>query len=200
MLLTLKNSDKWNFTGAKAMNGTFNAAAAADGDSVNLPFTTDLTDTGHGLLAGSSLYIESTDNYNGLRLIKSLPDANSMLIYAKFVVETLANTDSWKTMFTYDTWMQGELRAGPPWEFLGFYLTLDAAAATGSEEFTITVDAAKGSEWDNRIYTKDMNGTQWINYMFDDPKPMASGDKIDCRFANADTNTWGLTLFTRALV
>ena len=200
MFLTKNKRDEWFFTGAKAMNGTFDAAAAADGDSINPPYTTDLTAATHGLIAGSLTYIEATDSYNGLRLIKSLPDANSMVIYAKFVAETLANTDSWKTMFTYDTWMQGELRAGPPYEFLGFYLTLDAAAATVSEEFTITIDAAKGSAWDNRVYTKDMNGQRWINYIFDDPKPMASGDKLDCRFANANTNTWGLTLFTRALV
>jgi len=196
----LTKRDVWNYKGAKAMNGTFDAAAAADGDSVNVPYTTDLTAAAHGLLAGSLTYIEATENYNGLRMIKSLPDANSMVIYAKFVAETLAGTDSWKTMFTYDFWAQGELRPGSPYEFLGFYLTLDAAAATASEEFTITIDAAKGSEFDNRIYTKDMNGLQHINYKFDEAKQCESGDKLDCRFANANTNTWGLTLFTRPLV
>lgn len=200
MFLTSNESDKWYFTGAKAMNGTFGNNDAIEGDSVNPPYTTDLTDAGHGLLAGSLLYIESTTNYNGLRLIKSLPDANSMLIYAKYVAEELAGSETWKTMFTYDSWMQGELRKGSPFEFLGFYLTLDAAASTASEEFTITIDADRGSAWDNRVYTKDMNGQQHINYIFDDPKPCESGDKLDCRFANADTNTWGLTLFTKALV
>ena len=192
--------DQWFFTGAKAMSGTFDGADAADSDSVNKPFTTDLTDTAHGLLAGSLLYIQGSTNYNGLREIKSIPDVNSMIIYAKFVAETLAGTETWKTMFTYDKFVQGELRPGSPFEFLGFYLTLDAAAGTASEEFTITIDAAKGSAWDNRIYTKDMNGQQHINYIFDDPKPCAAGDKLDCVFANADTNTWGLTLFTRPLV
>ena len=191
--------DEWFFTGAKTMNGTFNDAAAVIGDSVNKPYTTTLPDTGHGLVAPSLLYIQNTTNYNGLRKIKSLADANSMLIYAKFVVETLSSA-TWKTMFTYDNIVRGELRAGPPFEFLGFYLTLDAAATTASEEFTITIDAIKGSAWDNRIYTKDMNGQQHINYIFDDPKPCAAGDKINCEFANADTNTWGLTLFTRPLI
>lgn len=192
--------DEWFFTGAKAMSGTFDNTAAIDGDSVNKPFTTDLTDTGHGLLAGSLLYIQGSTNYNGLREIKSLPDANSMIVYAKFVAETLAGTETWKTMFTYDNIVQGELRAGSPFELLGFYLTLDAAATTASEEFTITIDAAKGSAWDNRVYTKVMNGVQHINNMFDTPKECAKGDKVNCVFANADTNTWGLTLFTRPLV
>jgi len=195
----MRKRDEWFFTGAKAMSGTFNDAAAVIGDSVNKPYTTTLPDTAHGLVAPSLLYIENTTNYNGLGKIKSLADANSMLIYAKFVAETLSSA-TWKSMFTYDQVIQGELKAGPPWEFLGFYLTLDAAASTASEEFTITVDAAKGSAWDNRVYTKDMNGQQHINYIFDDPKPMAAGDKINCVFANADTNTWGLTLFTRPLV
>jgi|GEM_PF-2595752 len=192
--------DEWFFTGAKAMSGTFDGADAADGDSVNPPFTADLTDTGHGLLANSLLYVQGSTNYNGLRKIKSLPDANSMLIYAKFVAETLAGTETWKTMFSYDQFVQGELRPGAPFEFMGFYLTLDAAASTASEEFTITIDADKGAAWDNRIYTKDMNGQQHINFMFDAPKQCASGDKLNCVFANANTNTWGLTLFTRSLV
>lgn len=190
--------DEWFFTGAKAMSGTFNDAATVDGDSVNKPYTTTLPDTGHGLLAPSLLYIGNSTNYNGLRKIKSLADANSMLIYAKFVAETLSSA-TWKTMFTYDEFIQDELRPGPPFEFLGFYLTLDAEAATASEEFTITIDAAKGSAWDNKVYTKDMNGQQHINYIFNTPKPCAAGDKINCEFANADTNTWGLTLFTRPL-
>ncbi len=45
MILTKNNSDSWFFTGAKAMNGTFNNAVAVDGDSVNPPYTTTLPDT-----------------------------------------------------------------------------------------------------------------------------------------------------------
>ena len=191
--------DEWFFTGAKAMSGTFNDAAAVIGDSVNKPYTTTLPDTAHGLLAPSLLYIQNTTNFNGLRKIKTVANTDSMLIYAKFVAEALSSA-TWKTMFSYDQFVQGELRPGAPFEFMGFYLTLDAAASTASEEFTITIDADKGAAWDNRIYTKDMNGQQHINFMFDAPKQCASGDKLNCVFANANTNTWGLTLFTRSLV
>jgi len=191
--------DEWFFTGAKAMSGTFNDAAAVIGDSVNKPYTTTLPDTAHGLLAPSLLYIQNTTNFNGLRKIKTVANTDSMLIYAKFVAEALSSA-TWKTMFSYDQFVQGELRPGAPFEFLGFYLTLDAAASTVSEEFTITIDADKGSAWDSRVYTKEMNGIQHINNMFATPKQCASGDKLNCVFANADTNTWGLTLFTKSLV
>ena len=192
--------DEWFFTGAKATYGTFNNADATEGDSINPPFTTDLADTGHGLIAGSMLYIQGSVNYNGLKLIKSLPDANSMLIYSKYVEEELAGTETWKTMITYDEIIQGILVAGSPFEFLGLEVTLDAAAATASENLTVTIDAARGSAFDNLIYSIDMNGHTDVNYMFDEPRLCAPGDKIDVAWANADTNTWGIKLFTRKLV
>lgn len=192
--------DEWFFTGALATYGVFDGADAADDNSVDPPFTTDLTDTGHGLLTGSMLYIQGSTNYNGLRQIESVPDADSIVIYAKFVAETLAGTETWKTMITYDNWIQGELVAGAPFEFLGIEVTLDAAAATASENLTVTIDAARGSAFDNLIYSKDMNGHTDINYMFDEPRLCAPGDKIDVAWANADANTWGIKLFTRQLV
>ena len=192
--------DEWFFTGAKATYGTFDNDDAAEGDSVNPPFTTDLADTGHGLTAGSMLYIQGSVNYNGLKLIKSLPDADSMLIYSKYVAEELAGTETWKTMITYDEIIQGILVAGSPFEFLGLEVTLDAAAATASENLTVTIDAARGAAWDNLIYSIDMNGHTDVNYMFDEPRLCAPGDKIDVAWANADTNTWGIKLFTRKLI
>ena len=192
--------DEWFFTGAKATYGTFDNDDAADDNSVNPPFTTDLADTGHGLIADSMLYIQGSVAYNGLRLIKSVPDVNSMIIFAKFVAETLAGTETWKTIATYDQWIQGELVVGPPFEFLGLEVTLDAAAATASENLTVTIDAARGSAFDNLIYSIDMNGHTDINYMFDEPRLCAPGDKVDIAWANADANTWGIKLFTRSLI
>jgi hypothetical protein len=192
--------DEWFYTGAAATYGTFNDGAIVNtlGDQVNPPFTVDLSDTGHGLIAPSLLYIQNTTNYNGLRKIKSLPDADSMLIYAPYVAETLSSA-TWKTMFTYDDWVGTNLRTGPPFEFLGFEVTLNAASAT-SENLTIIIDADKGSAFDNEIYVKDMNGIQYINNMFDTPRKLSGGDKIDVAWANTNTKTWGIKLFTRRLV
>lgn len=192
--------DEWYFTGDGATYGTFDGAAAADDDSANPPFTTDLTDTDHGLFAGSMLYIEGSVNYNGLKRIKSVPDANSMIIFAKYVAEVLGGTETWKAMFTYDSILQGDKRPGTHYEFLGFEITLSAAGATPDDDFTITIDSAKGSAWDNLIYSRDMNGVADINYMFDEPRECGSGDKIDVAWANADARTWGIKLFTKRLV
>ena len=192
--------DEWYFTGALATYGVFDGAAAADDNSVDPPFSTDLTDTAHGLLEGSLLYIQGSVNYNGIRKIKSVPDANSMIILADYVAEVLAGTETWKTMITYDEVIQGELVPSSPFEFMGFEITLGAAAATALELFTITMDAARGSAFDNLIYSKDMNGHTDINYMFDEPRYCEQGDKIDVAWDNADANTWGIRLFTRRLV
>jgi len=192
--------DEWYFTGAKATYGTFDNIAAADDNSVDPPFTTDLTDTTHGLLADSLLYIQGSVNYNGLKLIKSIPDVNSMVIFAKYVAEVLAGTETWKTMITYDDVVQGNIKAGPPFEFLGFEVTLNTAAATALEYLTITMDAAKGGAWDNLLYKQDMNGIADINYTFDEPRKCGPGDKIDVAWANADVRIWGIKLFTRRLV
>jgi len=190
--------DTWEFSGSKAMNGTFNNGDAVVGDSVILPYTTTLPDTAHGLATGSLTYIEGSTNYNGLRKIKTA-STNAMLIYAKYVEEELAGTETWKTMFTYDDWVGSDLRIGSPWEFLGFDLTLDGAAATVAN-FTITVDAQKGAAWNNLIYSKAMNTVQWINNMFDEPRKMAAGNKINFEWANANADLWGLTVYTRRLV
>lgn len=196
--------DEWFFTGAKATYGVFDNAAAAAVNSTDPPFTTDLTDTGHGLLAGSLLYIQGSTNYNGMRYLVSLPDANSMVIRAPYVAETLAGTETWKTMVTYDSVIssaraQRELQAGSPFTFYGFEVTLSAASAT-SENLTITIDAAKGSAYDNLIYSLDMDTVQHINNMFDSPRMLAPGDKIDVAWANTNARTWGIKLFTRPLV
>jgi len=181
--------DEWFYTGAGATYGTFSNAAAANVNSVDPPFTADLTDAAHGLLAGSLLYIQGSVNYNGLRKISSVPDVNSMYVYATFVAETLAGTETWTTMYG-DT---------APYEFLGFEVTLSSASAT-SENLTITVDAAFGSGFDNLIYSKDMNGVQYINNMFDVPRKLSADDKIDVAWANSNSRTWGIKLFTRRLV
>ena len=191
--------DEWFFTGALATYGTFNNAAAVAVNSANPPFTTDLTDTGHGLLDGSMLYIQGSVNYNGIKEVESVPDVNSLVIYSPFVAETLAGTETWKTMITYDNIVQGKLVAGSPFEFLGFEVTLSAASAT-SENLTVTLDAARGAAFDNLVYSKDMDTVKHINYMFDEIRYCGPGDKIDIAWANSDARTWGIKIFTRALI
>jgi len=187
--------DEWHFTGAKATYGVFGNNDAIEGQSVIPPFTTDLTDATHGLLAGtdknpSLIWIEGTTNYDGLRKIVSIPDVNSIMIAASYVAEELAGTETWKSKIGYDD---------ARWEFLGFYLTLSAVGAD-VENFDVNIDANIGSTFDNLVYRKAMSGVTYINNMFDEPRPMEAGDKIDFVWANAGAKTYGLKVFTRRLV
>jgi len=198
--------DEWYYTGAKATYGTFNDAALAAGDPASYDGVglTDFTDTTHGLVAPSLLYIQNTTNYNGLKKIYSVPDANSMQIYAPFVAETTSSA-TWKTMFTYDRYIPNRsdagksVQAGPQFEFLGFEVTL-ASAGGDVENLTVIVDANKGAAWDTKIYAKAMSGIQYINYMLDVPRRCDGGDKIDIAWANAGAILWGIKIFTRRLV
>lgn len=197
--------DVWEFSGDDAMNGTLDNTAAAEGQSADPPFTTNLAIASHGLKAGSLVYITGTTNYDGLKLILSLPDTNSIMIKSPFVIETPGGSETWGATVTYDRILRNagdigsDVAPGPPWEFLGFDLTLDAAAGT-SADFQATVSAKKGTAWDNLVYSKDMNGITNINYMFDEPRKMESGDKIDFTWANADGDLWGLKVYTRRSV
>ena len=156
--------DEWFYTGAGATYGVFNNAAAADYDSVNPPFQTDLSDTAHGLLGGSLFYAQGSVNYNGLRKLVSVPDANSMYIYAKYVAETLAGTETWKTMYSDNH----------PFEFLGFEVTLSAAGAA-TENLTIIVDANAGSAYDNELYERNFNRpVNFMDFIIYDYQPIAA--------------------------
>ena len=178
--------DTWFFNGAKATYGVFDAAAVVEYSAIP-PFTVDLADATHGLLALSQLYILGSTYYNGLTSILSLPDANSMVVYCdKYVAENLTTNALWKTMYS----------SPHPFEFLGFEVTLDAVCAN-TENLTITIDADWSSKFDNRIYTKAMNGVQWINNMFDEPRQCMGGDRVDIAWANAGSKGWGIKIFTR---
>lgn len=188
--------DEWYFTGVGPTYGTFGAGAALEVESVE-PYITRLLSS--DVLADPSLiYIQGSVNYNGIKEV-ARDSGIGMEIYSKYVAETLAGTETWKTMITYDNIVQGKLVAGSPFEFLGFEVTLSAASAT-SENLTVTIDSARGAAWANLIYSKDMDTVKHINYMFDEIRYCGPGDKIDIAWANSDDRTWGIKIFTRALI
>lgn len=183
--------DTWFFTGAKATYGVFNGADAADGQSITPPFTTDLTDSTHGLLAGSCLYIQGTTNYDGLKKIASIPDANSMVIYNKFIAETLAGTETWKVMYS----------SPHPFEFIGYEIKFNTAPTATSESLVVSLDANFGTAFDVQYDTDTVDDKTTINEYFSDvPKLCMGGDKINFAWANGDAVTWGIKIFTRRLV
>lgn len=189
----------YRFEGAKAMNGTVDAAAVVDKTATypaaHGPGVVDITDTTHGYLASDRedipnfIFIQGTDNYNGLRRIHSVPDANSIFIYAKYVAETLGASDI----------IRPGLQFGEEWLFRGFKLHLSAASST-TENLVISVDADAGSSFDFNIWTADMNGVQDDSKFFmSDPVPINRNDIVYVTWANTNAVTWGLELISQRL-
>ena len=188
----------YRFEGAKAVNGTLDAAAVVDKTSTYpgyYPGIVDITDTAHGYVAGdrddipNHIFIQGTTNYDGLIRIHSVPDANSIFIWAKYVAETLATADIIRPALQFDV----------DWMFRGFKLHLDAASAT-TENFVVSVDADAGAKFDFNIFTRDMNGVQDLGkFYMEDPIFINKNDILYVTWANSNSKAWGLELLAQRL-
>jgi hypothetical protein len=78
-------------------------------------------------------------------------------------------------------------------------LHLSAAGGTGSENFTVKVDSANGSEHDVVLAAQDMQSL--ADYVFHPtrPKEFAKDDAIVFSWANAARKTWGLEVLYRSI-
>jgi len=203
MSLYLKGSqiEMYRFEGAAAMNGTLDSAAVVDVSS-SFPDiqrqrsgVVDITDTGHGYVAGdradipNHIFIQGSTNYDGLRRIHSVPDANSLYLRALYTAENMTTSVIIRPALQFDE----------DWLFRGFKLHLSAASAT-SENLVISVDADAGSSFDFNIITEDMNTIQDIGQMFmEDPWFISRDDILYVTWANSDSRTWGLELLAQRL-
>ena len=181
--------DIWSISGAKAMSNTLKVEAAVDGgrDPVTHEKLTTLGCTAHGFLTGH-VYIQGTTNYDGMRKIYSVA-TNSITIVAPYVAETPGGTETVKSMISFNH----------PIEFLGVQLALSAAGGA-NEAFQAIVDAAAGAAFDTRYHnTADMTSIKYVDDFFDGPKPLKANDKLDFTYANTNSRTWGLKIFTRRL-
>jgi len=187
------------FEGDELMNTALAAVAVADKSSTYPewePGVVEIHSTDHGYKAGDRedipnyIFVQGTDNYDGLRrIIADAPvDADSLYLVAKYVAEETA---------TGDTFFPG-LRFSDPWEFVGFTLH-QSADGTTSENFVIQLDSVRGTSFDTVLYTRDMNGVTDIVYMFDVPVPINANDIVKCTYANTNDKTWGLTLIAQRL-
>ena len=70
-------------------------------------------------------------------------------------------------------------------------LHLDAAASA-TEDFTITLNSVSGTKYDVNLVTQDMAGVGDLIWRPDAPVILAKGDTLDIAFANSDTNEFGL--------
>lgn len=184
--------DTWFFTGAKATYTTIDAGPAVDAGFAGMDQLVTIPSTGHGFLASSGslqslIYIQGTTNYNGLKKIHAVA-ANTITIVAKYVAETFAGTETLKSMVGFNH----------PFELLGYEVKLSAAGGAGS--LTVTLDADVGAAFDQEFDTNDMTALAKINQLWNPAKLCKANDKVDFAYANANTKTFGIKVFTRRLI
>lgn len=135
----------------------------------------------------TSIYIKGTANYDGLRRIYNVRSARYVQIFAEFVAESFAAPMSQRVGFKAETAS----------ELGGFSLHLTNSSATDILECVIY--SAKGSAFDNKIYSKDLTGVQDINHMFKPPRYLAPGDRIDFTRSTTNGTASGIILYVRKL-
>lgn len=201
-MISLPNGVEVHFcAGAGAMSGTLDNSAAANASSGFDLRAIDLAITGHGLKAGSDIFldnIKASTTYlsNRMRRAISVPDANSLVIgldaREAFADVTPAGTEAWCAGFVADV----------PYFFLGFKLHLSAADSNG-ETLTLTTDSANNSSvayWDTKLYSKVMTGVTDIVYFPEVKIPLIGGDILKFAWANTGTKTWGTEIWVQKRV
>ena len=75
------------------------------------------------------------------------------------------------------------------------------AAATTSENFTITLDANAGAAYDTLLYALDLSAASTVDLLWqpDAPLLLEGGDAVDVAFANTDTDTYGVQITVLAV-
>jgi len=74
-----------------------------------------------------------------------------------------------------------------------------ASAPTTSENFTITLDATRGTPYDVLHYSKDMETVTDIVWIPPEPLYFAQDDELDFAWDNTDTKEYGLAVRYRRL-
>jgi hypothetical protein len=168
---------------------TYTTVSATDPSTGGFGFNgvqrTIITSTDHGFKANSYVWIDGTTYYDGMRYIEAVA-ANTITVRGAYTAENTAGTETIKAAVYVER----------PWELLGFQVHLNTASAT-SENLVVAVDAEKGSSYDVKLYSKDMNGIQDVVYKFDPPEPMEPKDVVTFTWANTNDTTWTIRAFYR---
>ena len=184
-------SDVFEFKGAKALSQTIKATALSDQSDGTIG-KARLTCDGHGYLAGSLIYHTGFTGdlayLNGLKkIIAVATNTYDVLIrQGEYAAGTPAGTETARVVITLDEfyWLEG------------FEVHLSAASAT-SENLVVTKDANAGSEFDSKLYDKDMNTVQDIVNIFDIPINCDPNDLIVMTWANSNSRIWGVKFMAK---
>lgn len=142
----------------------------------------------HKFSAGSHVYIEGNTEYGGMRSIYSV-NANTFTMLLdegfEYTTETFDGAETMKVALA---------PGNVPFQLVSFELHLNTASAT-SENFTVTLDANKGSAYDVLLFSQDMNTeTDVFQSYSSDEMYLEAGDVIRFAWANTNGCTWGLVV------
>lgn len=185
-ILRFRGTGTWNDITLKAEDVEDNGVTPYWPHSVMLT-----TAAAHNLVAGGAITIEGTDYYDGTFKILEVPETDEIIIEKTYVAEETSTNDTCTLT----------LAPKQAFEFGGFRLHLNAAAAQAAENLTVTLTAGAGTDiYDTNLYTKGMNGVQDIVWNIEDtPMSFAKEDKITFAWANGDPRTYGLEVLWKGV-
>lgn len=93
--------------------------------------------------------------------------------------------------------MSYEFAPGKEFSFEEVRIHLSAASGT-VENFVITLQSGKGSEYNVNVYSKDMNTVQDLVYQPVDPQEFEAADSLLFTWANTNSRTYGMEIIFKA--
>lgn len=169
------------FTGAKTLHGAINNTALSSVGSPDNPVVR-ITDTAHGLLANSKIFLQSFTGYDdGLYDVVAVDTNTFDVKVKKYTAYTPSTTPPWGVWVTKNE----------PFWFVGFKLHLNAADATG-EDLTVSIDSNFGAAFDANLLTQGMIGVRDIVWMPSEPILVAGKDLVKFAWTNTGAKTWGI--------
>jgi len=169
-------------SGTEGLHGTLDNVIAVDagGGLVTIPRTA------HGFSVGNYVQIAGSVSYNGVyKIIAKVADTFD--IYATFVADTFAGTETAKTA----------LKPGVDFQMIEARLHLSAVGGA-VEDYTITLDSENGTAFDVVLETAAMNADADVPTLWNEKKRcFNSGDVLLFEYLNTNNKTWGLEVIYR---
>jgi len=97
-------------------------------------------------------------------------------------------------------WLTATVPTGRHYQLVSVSIALDAAPTT-SENFTITLNANAGAEYDVLLYSLDLSVGSTTDLMWSPESDiiLGGGDSIDVAYTNTDTGTYGVQITMRTV-
>lgn len=135
----------------------------------------------------NSIYVNGTENYDGIRRVYNVSAGRYVQIYAPFVAETPSGA-----------YMRVGYSSPHPYEFGGFKVHVpEVSGVVGNLD--VMIYSAKGAAWDQLVFSHEMVDVTDIHNMFKNPIPLAPNDRIDLTWADSNRERWGISLYVREL-